>query len=209
MRHRFRILAPIFVAALLSASTVRATQIILQTVEQMTYRADAVVRAVPTGERPISRWTNPNGTGLIVTTTKFRVLESISGGLAAGQIFTVEHLGGTIGDISMMVPGMMVFRPGEEVVLFTKRGDGGLYHVLDLSMGKFEVGGSANGSRLLTRRDLEDVQVVGETPVSPKTLLALKTSVGRAALRKADLLKAGRPMPDAVVPGDVPAEGGR
>ncbi len=207
MRLRFRFFAPVLALAI-TAPAARATQIILQTVEQMTYRADAVVRAVPTGERPVSRWTNPDGTGLIVTTTRFRVIESITGGLAVGQVFTVEHLGGTIGDISMMVPGMMVFRPDEEVVLFAKR-DGDRYHVLDLSMGKFEVGGAANGSRLLTRRDLEDVQVVGESPVAPKTLLALKTSVGRAALRKADLLRTGRPVPDAVSPGDVPAEGGR
>ena len=179
----------------LTPGPARATQLLLQTVEQMTYRADAVVRAVPAGEAPSVHWTNPDGTGLIVTTTRFRVLETLSGDVGAGTEIAVEHLGGKVGDMSMMVPGMAVFVPGEEVVLFARRGTAGQFHVLDLSMGKFEIARGTDGNQRLTRRDLQGAEVVGETPESPATLATLRATVGRVASRKLSLLRAGRPLP--------------
>jgi hypothetical protein len=183
-------------AVAVAAPPATATQMVLQSLEQMTYRADAVVRAVPTGERPVSRWTNPDGTGLIVTTTTLRVIESYSGSVRAGQTLTVEHLGGIVGDTYLMVPGMVQFRPDEEVVLFAQRSPAGTFHVLDLSMGKFEVGRDADGSRLLGRRDLQNVEMVGDTPESPRLLSTLRDRVGRAAVRKAQLLRQGRALPE-------------
>src|SRR5262245_24155817 len=109
-------LAALALAGLLAPALAGATQILLQTVEQMTMRSDVVVRAVPIPGRAESHWTNPDGTGLIVTTTRLRVLESYQGDAAAGQEIVVEHYGGRVGDISMAIPGMTAFLPGEEVV---------------------------------------------------------------------------------------------
>lgn len=197
MRNRFRILVSTsLIAAALAPGGAGATQIILQSIEQMTYRSDAVVRAVPVATAPVSRWSNPDGTGLIVTATPFRVVESMLGDAMLGKQVTVEHLGGAVGEISMAVPGMPVFRPGEEVVLFMRRGDDGAYRVLDLSMGKFEVVFAGDGSRVLTRRDLADAEVVGATPSFPRTLDLMRASVARASASKTELLRSGKPLPD-------------
>jgi len=191
------VLASVLLALALPAPWARATQMILQSVEQLTYRADAVVHAVPSGAPPSSRWSQPDGKGVIVTTTRFRAIEGLAGPLSPGQEFEIDHLGGTVGELSLMVPGMPVFRAGEEVVLFARQNPDGRYHVLDLSMGKFEVvPGGAGGGRRLTRRDLQEVDLVGESSEVPRTLGALRGSVLRFADRKARLLRAGRPLPE-------------
>src|SRR5689334_4167485 len=84
----------------LPATAARATQMISQPVDQMTARASLVVRAVPVEGTASSRWIDPDGAHLIVTSFRLKVLEVLKGNAAVGDEIVVERFGGTVGEIS-------------------------------------------------------------------------------------------------------------
>lgn len=180
-----------------------ATQIISQPLEVMNARSAMVVRAVPIAGTSRSRWTEPNNQGLILTVTRFRVIETLAADRAVGGEIDVQTLGGTIGDITMKVPGGAGFVPDEEVVLFLDDSLSGVPMILDLSAGKFEVAPDGRGEARLTRRDFEDVVVAGgPAPRQPATLREMREAVAACRGLRAEYLRTGR-LPDGAPGADA------
>lgn len=208
----------IALAAVLAAPQARATIIVPQSVEEMTYRAAAVVRAVPIAGSTAA-FVNPDG--VIVTQMNFTVLEVLGGDPGPGSQITVEVLGGTVGDETLTIDQNSQFVEGEEVVLFLCRDNSiSPFVVLDLSAGKFEVAVDPDTMAImLTRRDFGESDAEGGLEAIPRnqartlnipaTLDDMRNQVADADERKADLIRRGINPIDLVTGGgalELPAE---
>lgn len=196
-----RALAAALIAAAMCASAedARATTIALGSIQDLTDRSDAVVRATVVDGSSLSQWDAEHR--FIVTRTRLRVVESLDGVLPPGTEITVESPGGFIAeeDIGLIIPGAPDYDDGQEVVAFLVLGADNMLRTLDLSAGKFEVN-RENGEEILTRKDLGgDGVILLEEPGSPApmdaparrgvvapgtTLTELKAKVTEAAATK-------------------------
>lgn len=73
---------------------------------------------------------------LILTRHTIEVAETLKG--PAGRTLVITTIGGTIGDETLYVAGMPVFRPGEDTVVFLEA-SGPYRTVVGLGQGKFSV----------------------------------------------------------------------
>lgn len=199
LRHALFIAAALAGPALVAPMQARATQIQPQSIEVMTFRSDAVVRCVPVAGTRASSF-DPQG--LIVTTQRFQVLETLSSVSPLPPEITIKVLGGTVGDETMLVASTADFVEGEEVVVFLYQdGPSDEFMVLDLSSGKFEITFDQEaGTQYLTRRDFGDIDVggfalrgEGRGPVAPPRLLEeLRERVRAADVQKQEVIRRGQ-----------------
>lgn len=182
-----RYLATAMACAILSVAPIAlATTLSLQPISFMTTRCDAVVRATPIPDSTTSFWGREGN--IIFSQTRFRVIESYMGDLPEAGEVSIVTLGGIIGDVQLSIPGTPQFRPDEEVVLFLWNDAylGGRLRVVDLAAGKFEIA-AVNGQTVVARRDLANIEIVGEQPAPIRTLETLKAEIRQGvALKKAN-----------------------
>jgi hypothetical protein len=152
-------------------------------VEQLTLRADLVVRGHVVGQE--SAWTRG---GRIVTTVHLAVDAALKG-QASGTVKLV-HLGGHVGDIGQQVSGEVAFTQGEEVVVFlrVRSHQPQLFQVLGMSQGKFTV--DRTGPVATARQGLEGLGLIArpggsieERPGTAVALPQLLSRISRAAGR--------------------------
>lgn len=137
-----------FLGVLALAGAARASVALALSVEDLTSKADAVVRGHVTGQQ--AQWTR---SGRIVTTVHVAVDATLKG--AAPAAIDVRHTGGHVGDIGQQVIGEVGFTDGEEVVLFLRRhpADAKTFTVIGLSQGKFHVERSQAEVRAVQKLD--------------------------------------------------------
>lgn len=153
----------------------RATTMIPLSIEQLTERAQDVVRG-----QTLSATSAWDGHGRIVTHARVQVDESLAGTRTPGDVVDVATYGGTVDGTSMLVIGAPSFVAGEEVVLFLAPQGALGTGVAELGQGKFEVQRTASGVRL-TRHALEGVEFVNAAAPEPVLDLSLlKFHVSRA-----------------------------
>jgi hypothetical protein len=92
---------------------------------------------------------------LILTTTIIDIQETIKG--QPSRTVELTTIGGKIGDLTLVVPGMPAFTPGEEAVLFVEN-VGAVKTIVGLAQGKFavqngEVANPISGAPLKMRLD--------------------------------------------------------
>ena len=107
---------------------------------EMTADSDSVI----TGEvEDVSSSWGGRDQGQIITRAAVRVKEVVRGAATSDRVY-VEHLGGTVGNITMKVSDMPSFQKGQDVVLFLKRTKGRpggeAYGVVGNAQGKYDVG---------------------------------------------------------------------
>jgi hypothetical protein len=78
----------------------------------------------------------------IYTEIRVQVKEAFKGGIAAGQTVTVTQLGGEKDGVMLDFAGRPEFTDGEQVVLFTTRGQRADFVVMGLKQGKMRVEGN-------------------------------------------------------------------
>jgi hypothetical protein len=163
-----RRLLPVLVALLLALPAF-ASQAIATSVEGLARTSDLVVRGKVVSA--VARWTE----GRIYTYAEIQVAGSLRG--TAPARLTAVTPGGVVGDLGQRVDGAAVFVPGEEVVLFLGRPQGGLYRVSGLGQGKFTVEGK--GARPDTARiDFVATEVpAGERRAEPMPVAELERRV--------------------------------
>lgn len=151
LRRGFRrSVAPLLLSLLLSlllpGSAARATSLVRLGLESMTARAHCVAYA--TVEEVRARFVDGAGAGgTIVTDVRLRVRRGLLGA-TDGELITIQHLGGVVGEIGQLVHGEASYRVGEEVVVLAARRPGGLFAV-GMSQGALHV-----------RRDVSGIQRV-------------------------------------------------
>jgi hypothetical protein len=129
-----------------------AATVIKLSMEELTQRADVVVRA---RVRSAASSRDP-ATGRIWTFTELDVSESIKGD--ASKAITVRQPGGVVDGIGQEVAGTARFSPGEDVVLFLARAPDhpAVFQVLSLAAGKVRLEPRLSSKRAV--RDLEGLQ---------------------------------------------------
>jgi len=82
-----------------------------------------------------------------------------------GPVARILELGGIVDDIQMHVHGAVIWRPGEEVLLFLDRMEGSDYRVTGFSQGKFGIERDpATGEAFVRRPAAEGTEIVGAPP---------------------------------------------
>ena len=134
------------------------------TTHDMVREAAVVVRVRV--EAQVSVW-NRAKTAIYTHTTVKRTERLV--GKRAPVRLTVRQLGGTVGDVSMMVPGTATLKVGQEVVLFL-RTDGRYFYLVGMAQGAFRV--HKQGKKEIISRDLGGLnrvwprrgKAIGHTP---------------------------------------------
>jgi hypothetical protein len=94
------------------ASVVKALSL-----EQLTAKADEILVAVPTEQRPRRHVDGK----LIVTDVSLQVQDVLKGSHKAGEIARATVLGGTLDGVALQVPGEASFAIGQRVLVFLQR----------------------------------------------------------------------------------------
>jgi len=121
--------------ALVLAQAASATTVQKFTLQELTKKAASIV--VGTVVDGTSSWDASKKE--IYTYYTISVSQPVKGS-KNGETITIRQLGGTVGNIASIVPGMPSFKKGEEVVLFlTQKDAAGYPWVMGLQQGKYSV----------------------------------------------------------------------
>ncbi len=141
--NRFRLFLIIAIAALalVGAQVAFATTVQKLTLQELTKKSESIVMARV--DDAVSSWDTAHKE--IYTYFTLSVLQPVKGSKGVTTI-TLRQIGGTVGNIASVVPGMPNFRKGEEVVVFlTQKDAAGYPWVMGLQQGKYSVTTAKNG----------------------------------------------------------------
>ena len=151
--------ALLLLVLLICAGPADATQVIYQSPQQMGTEATLVVRGRVTG---IHSYWNESQTK-IFTETVIAVDETYKG--SGAPTVRVVQPGGVVGNRRMHVHGALVWKPGEEALLFLEPSSRGGHRVTGFSQGKFDIERDpATGRAFVVHPALGGVDVVGAPP---------------------------------------------
>lgn len=125
------------------------TTMLFLELEDITSRSEAIIRG---SVKDVESRYNEERTK-IFTYSIIEVKDTIKG--KTPPVFTVRTYGGQVGDICMKVPGMPVFKRGEEILLFIKRNED-FWHVVGMAQGKYSIIKDENNNEFLIN-DLKDI----------------------------------------------------
>ena len=148
-RSRLFLVVAIAALALVGAQAAFATTVQKLSLQDLTKKSSSIVMARV--DDTVSSWDAAHKE--IYTYTTLRVLQPVKGSKGATTI-TLRQIGGTVGNIASVVPGMPNFRKGEEVVVFlTDKDAAGYPWVMGLQQGKYSVVTTKDGVKMV-RNDL-------------------------------------------------------
>jgi len=155
--NRFKLFLVVAIAALalVGAQAAFATSVLKFSLQELTKKSDSIVMARV--DDAVSSWDAAHKE--IYTFYTLSVLQGVKGNKGATTI-TLRELGGTVGNISSIVPGMPSFQKGEEVVVFlTQKDAAGYPWVMGLQQGKYTVTTGKNGVKMV-RNDLAGTELL-------------------------------------------------
>jgi len=183
--NRFRISLLIAVAALTlaGAQAALATTVQKLSLQELTKKSDSIVMARV--DDATSSWDASHKE--IYSYYTLHILQPVKGRKDETTI-TLREIGGTVGNIASIVPGMPSFKKGEEVILFlTQKDAAGYPWVMGLQQGKYSIV-EKNGTKVV-RNDLAGTELLTrpgqkiESTTSPDQPLSafldgIKTTLG-------------------------------
>jgi len=152
--------------ALLGVNLANATTVQKFTVSDLAKKSETIVLARVEDESARME----EGSKEIYTYITLRVLEGVKGSKAnanskkatSDELITIRQLGGTVGNLISVVPGMPTFRKGEEVVVFLSMKDQkGYPWVMGLQQGKYTVTTNDDGFKQV-RNDVDGLTTVDQ-----------------------------------------------
>ena len=133
MKLRGLVLVAVGVGVVIPLPLARSTTMVSMSMEQLTQASSDIVQA-----RVVNRECRWNATHTqIVTVTTLAVSQRLKGN--ASSTVKVRQLGGTVGNMSVSVPGDVAFRPQSQYVLFLEPVDGFDYRVVGMTQGAYPV----------------------------------------------------------------------
>lgn len=154
---RMRVVASVALAglALLGANLAFATTVQKFSRQDLAKKSESIV--VGKVDDVVSRQDASNKE--IYTFITISVTESVKG--AKGEKFvTIRQLGGSVGNLISVVPGMPSFKPGEQVVVFLSPKDqAGYPWVMGLQQGKYSIITDASGQKVV-RNELDGLRLL-------------------------------------------------
>jgi len=133
MKMRVMHLAKVLVGVVAALSPARATTMVSMSLAQLAQASSDVVQARVVSQR--SEWSAAHTQ--IVTITTLAVLQTLKGD--APSTVQIRQLGGTVGNLTVSVPGEVAFRPQAEYILFLEPADGSNYQVVGMTQGAYPV----------------------------------------------------------------------
>jgi hypothetical protein len=133
MKMRVLLLAKVLVGVMVALSPARATTMVSMSMQQLAQASSDIVQAHVVNQ--VSEWNTAHTQ--IVTITTLAVSQTLKGNVPA--TIQVRQLGGTVGNLTVSVPGDVAFRPQGEYVLFLEPADGSNYHVVGMTQGAYPV----------------------------------------------------------------------
>lgn len=133
---------------LLAASLAGATTIVMPADEQLIAKSPVIVEGTVLSTTPVDR------NGVVWTETVVRVSRTIKG--ATDATITIAEEGGMLEDRATKIFGAPEYAAGDRVLVFLERDRRGDYRTMDLFVGKFTEGQTADGRRLWLRHDEAD-----------------------------------------------------
>ena len=123
---------------------------------------------------------------LIVTDVTLKVVANLKGSSKAGELVTVTHLGGSVGEIGLSVPGAASFKLGESAVVFLRKVPSGEWNVTGMSQGVMPISGKGSEQRVqmggtdsaLMERNAEG-QLVEKPAAAPRKMSDLLEEIER------------------------------
>lgn len=180
---RFSLPIVVLLVGLLAVPAAFAATVQKLTLQELTKKSDSIVRARVTDAT--SNWDANHKE--IYTYYTFQILEPVKGRKGETTL-TLREIGGTVGNIASVVPGMPGFSKGEEVILFlTPKDAAGYPWVMGLQQGKYTIV-EKDGAKFV-RNDLAGTELLSvkgnkvESTTSPDQPLGafldgLKTTLG-------------------------------
>ncbi|MBI5691620.1 MAG: hypothetical protein HZC55_16175 [Verrucomicrobia bacterium] len=130
--------------------SVRATSVIPPSFPELVQEADAILRGRVT-DIQARRAQAPDGTALIKTFVTFAIERTLKGPAPASV--TLEFLGGTIGDDSLVIAGMPKFQLGTTEYVFVQRNGVQYCPLVALGHGRYRLMRDAGSGREFLARD--------------------------------------------------------
>ena len=133
MKMRFSVLAAVVVGGMVAILPARATTMVSMSMEQLTQASSDIVQARVVNQ--VSAWNAAHTQ--IVTLTTLAVSQTFKGN--ASSSVQVRQLGGTVGNMTVYIPGDVALRPQGEYVLFLEPADASNYRVVGMTQGAYPV----------------------------------------------------------------------
>ena len=144
-----------------------ATTIVKMELPEIVKKSDRIVEGIV--ESVDSRWDAERK--LAFTYVSLRVSEEFKG--VPARTIILKLLGGTVGGLTVSVPGMPRFTPNERAIVFLRNQPEAVYDLVGLSQGVYEIVGDFVTSDL-SGVDLIDPRTgaITKPPSTPKTALS-------------------------------------
>jgi hypothetical protein len=126
------------------AHEVQAAVLVALDLPALVEQSDLVV--VASAQEQSSRYVDK----LIVTDVTLKVISGLKGQVKPGDLVTVTHLGGAVGDIGLRVPGAASFSLGKSALVFLRRVPSGDLNVTGMSQGVMPIFAEGTQQRVQT-----------------------------------------------------------
>jgi hypothetical protein len=167
----------------LTLASVHATTVIPPTFDQLVTDAEFIFEGTVTDAR--SQWTGAGAERHIMTQVTFQIEDAIKG--APGKSYTIEMLGGTVGDETMEVSDAPRFKVGDRDILFVEHNGSQFVPLVGIMHGRFHVQTDAAGRDVVAKDNgafLADVAKLGQDERAAVTGPALSAADFKSAIRQ-------------------------
>jgi hypothetical protein len=167
----------------LTLTSVHATTVIPPTFDQLVSDAEFIFEGTVTESR--SEWTGAGADRHIMTHVTFQIEDSIKG--APGKSYTIQVLGGTVGDETMEVSDAPRFKIGNRDILFVEHNGTQFIPLVGIMHGRFHVQTDAAGRDVVAKDNgafLADVAKLGQDERAAVTGTALSAADFKSAIRQ-------------------------
>lgn len=167
----------------LALASVRATTVIPPTFDQLVTDAELIFEGTVTESR--SQWTGAGAERHIMTQVTFQIEDAIKG--APGKSYTIEMLGGTVGDETMEVSDAPRFKIGDRDILFVEHNGTQFIPLVGIMHGRFHVQTDAAGRDVVAKDNgafLAEVAKLGQDEKAAVTGPALSAADFKSAIRQ-------------------------
>ena len=131
---KFKYFLPLIVIGI-AMTRVPATTVIPPTFEQLVQQAELIFQGTVTASRSV--WEGEGGDRHIETYVTFQVEDNVKG--QAGSSYTIQMLGGTVGDETMEVTDTPKFQVGDRDILFVEHNHDQFVPLVGIQHGRFRV----------------------------------------------------------------------
>lgn len=119
----------------LALSRVPATTVIPPTFDQLVQQAEFIFQGTVTNTQSV--WTGEGAQRHIETYVTFQVEDNVKG--QAGSSYTIQMLGGTVGDETFEITDTPKFKVGDREILFVEHNNDQFVPLVGISYGRFHV----------------------------------------------------------------------